>query len=182
MDWEVLPWDCHSCAGVRYLCMTSAFFITAHHFWVLFCLWSTSKSEFSPKNATQTIYCLSCACTHLFFLLSAVIPHSSLVESTFCFQICPKTYHYHWDHDKLQCTTWLSQILLSTNVKSKLSLPFPRSLMKILNRQDSEEMLVESCPLLILPLLNSSIPTVNCALRRKKKIHLVPVYMQPSSN
>lgn len=122
---------------------------------------------------------------HLVFLLSAVIPCTSLVElHSFYLQIFPKMYHYHWDHDNLQCTTRLSHILLSTNVKSKLSLPFPRSLMKGLNRWDSEQMLVESCPLLIviLPLHNSSILTVNCALRREKKPRLVPIHMQPSSN
>lgn len=37
-----------------------------------------------------------------------------------------KMYHYHWDHDNLQCTTWLPQILLIYKCKEQALSSIPQ--------------------------------------------------------
>lgn len=134
--------------------------------------------SFLPRIVTQLVYFLSCACTSV-GLLSDVIHCTSLVGNDVFFlpSDLSKMCHYHWGHDDFHWTTWLSQILLPTNVKCKHS-----SIPQATNEDTEQARLktdVESCPVLIaiLQLQNSFILTVAW-----KKNHFIPVHTQFSSD
>lgn len=138
--------------------------------------------SFLQRIATQLVYFLSCVCTSA-GPLSDVMNCTSLAGMAFFFlpSDLSKTYHYPWDHDVVRWTTWLSQILLPTNVKSKFT-----SIPKVIN-EDTEQTRTDlkSCPFLIVILQLQNSFNSGCDLcfkERKKSTSYLYLKLLPNEN